>query len=144
MWLFADEQSINFHFVSVSGLYLEREYWKWRADVWSRRASNMRQRQQKPLASSICKQHPYHRDYLNHHQHQHNYNHNHHRDHHIIKGTRDNLLSDADNNLEQLSIADSLLVLGLSPREKFHSRGKMNQRGDQWICQRVQEKWAKC
>ena len=91
------------------------------------------QRQQKPLASSICKQHPdhFHCDYLDiHHQKlQHNYNHNHQRDHHLIKETKDNLLSDADNNLEQLSIADAFLVLGSSPREKFHSRGKMNQRG---------------
>ena len=33
-------------------------------------------------------------------------------------------------DLEQLSIADALLVLGSSPRDKFHStsRGKMNQR----------------
>ena len=40
------------------------------------------------------------------------------------------MLSDDDNNLEQLSIADALLVLGSSPREKFHSRGKMNQKGE--------------
>ena len=89
----------------------------------------MRQRQQKPLASFICKQHPGHCDCLNRHQRFNTTT--------IItitettKGTRDNLLSDDDNNLEQLSIGDALLVLGSSPREKFHSRGENESKGVQ-------------